>query len=75
MQKTYRIKNNHFLSKMNALKGPYEQKKEAIIDQCGVSPATFYRWLSGSSEPSKLEKQVIAKILKLKVSQLWPTEN
>lgn len=36
--------------------------REEIIDRCDVSSKTFYRWRSGESIPSKLEKEAINNI-------------
>jgi hypothetical protein len=33
--------------------------REEIIERCDISPKTFYRWRSGETIPSKLEKEAI----------------
>lgn len=64
---------------MNALKNTYESlpanKQEAtrqkIMDACEWSTSTFYLKCKHPDTISKLEKQAIAKILKLRTEQLF----
>lgn len=51
---------------------PFRNK---IMDLCGISEPTFYRWLSGGTERiSKLAKQVIADAFGCEAEEVFPTE-
>lgn len=65
-----------FQSKMDELRAPdpYSIAFDEVVQQTGVSAPTVYRWLSGESIPDKLQRKVIAEILKTDVKELWPDE-
>lgn len=53
------------------LKGYYESLgrpqadfRERIIKECGITIATFYRWMNGQSKPNKLQREKIEEIVK-----------
>jgi len=46
--------------------------REKIMSQCKVTKTTFYFWLNGTSPVPPLAKPIIAKIMKMKQSELFP---
>lgn len=49
-----------------SLVDPKKDLREKIADECGVSMATVYRWLSGENSPSKLQREKLAEIIGVK---------
>lgn len=59
-----------------SLGNPQKELRETIATKCGVTMATVYRWLNGESTPSKLQREMIAKIMKVKSEDLnFGTDN
>lgn len=64
----------------NALKNCYDQtpkaelakRREKIIEKCGISEKTFYRWINSPNSVPKLAKPVIAKVLNESEATLFP---
>jgi len=51
---------------------PKMKFKEQIIKECGISHATFYNWMNGSSEIPKTSKERISEITGIPVDELCP---
>lgn len=45
--------------------------KARIMDECGISERTFYRWLENPGHITKLAKPIIAKILNKEVDEIF----
>ena len=49
--------------------------RDRVIEACGCSMPTFYRWMRGEKTPSKLEREQLALIIGRPVDELFPGIN
>lgn len=42
-----------------------------VSEECGVTPETVYRWISGANKPDKLKQEQLSKITGIPVEDLF----
>lgn len=52
-------------------KSKAQEFKQAVIDQCGISNATYYRWLENPEAINKPSRDIIANLLGVLPSKLF----
>ncbi len=53
---------------------PKTKLRDEIIEECGISYDTFYKWMNGSTrEIPKTSRERIAQITGISVEELFPT--
>ena len=66
-------KNQTFREYYDSLSvGKRAMLRDKIIRECGISPFTFYPKMSGRRSWGKLERRMIAELLKKPVTHLFP---
>ena len=54
----------------NNLGNPQKYLREKIASECGVAPATVFRWLSGETTPNKLQREKIAEVVGVSINDI-----
>ena len=53
---------------------PAIQFRDQILQECGVSYDTFYKWLNTETQPNRLTQQKIAEISGISIEKLFPAK-
>lgn len=54
---------------------PRIEIRDRIVNECGITKPTLYRWISGDVIPDKLKQEKVASIMGVPVDVLFPNKN